>query len=308
MRPRRRQARWGPRRRTDAGGRSRPRSGAAADRHRASSWPSRAPGWRPPGWSGASGRLSTLRPPSPQIILVGLTVALLAAERLWPTLRRFVETVDLRALMLFHLTRFVGFYFLALHARGELPWAFAVPGGWGDIVVAASALLLVVVARPDTPGGPPRLSRVERGRPGRHHRGRPDRGPSRVRGSRVDARAASSPALAPPHVRRADRHRDARLDAPAAGVPPTGTLRGGQAHRCPTPRSRVFSACLLVNRCERRRPQAVWIPGRHPRASCHLGTGVLPRSHGPRNAPRADPAGGRSRHAPPDRHAGRAPT
>ena len=102
---------------------------------------------------GASGRLSTLRPPAPQLILVGLTVALLAAERLWPTLRRFVETVDLRALVLFHLTRFVGIYFLALHARGELPWAFAVPGGWGDIVVAASALLLVIVARPDTPGG-----------------------------------------------------------------------------------------------------------------------------------------------------------
>jgi hypothetical protein len=102
---------------------------------------------------GASGRLSTLRPPAPQLILVGVTVALLAAGRLWPTLRRFVETVDLRALVLFHLTRFVGFYFLALHARGELPWAFAVPGGWGDIVVAASALLLVLVTRPDTPGG-----------------------------------------------------------------------------------------------------------------------------------------------------------
>ena len=110
--------------------------------------------WLATAWLvGASGRLSTLRPPAPQLILVGVTVALLAAGRLWPTLRRFVETVDLRALMLFHLTRFVGFYFLALHARGELPWAFAVPGGWGDIVVAASALILVLVARPDTPGG-----------------------------------------------------------------------------------------------------------------------------------------------------------
>ncbi len=110
--------------------------------------------WLAAAWLvGAAGSLSTLRPPAPQLVLLGLTVALLAAERLWPTLRRFVETVDLRALVLFHLTRFVGFYFLALHARGKLPWAFAVPGGWGDIVVAASALLLVVVARPDTPGG-----------------------------------------------------------------------------------------------------------------------------------------------------------
>jgi hypothetical protein len=102
---------------------------------------------------GASGRLQALRPPAPQLILVGLTIALLAAERLWPMLRRFVQTVDLRALVLFHVTRFVGIHFLALHARGELPWAFAVPGGWGDIVVAATALLLVVVVQPDTARG-----------------------------------------------------------------------------------------------------------------------------------------------------------
>ena len=60
-----------------------------------------------------------------------------------------MRVVDLRALVLFHLTRFVGFYFLVLHARGELPWAFAVPGGWGDILVAGAALLLVLLVRPD---------------------------------------------------------------------------------------------------------------------------------------------------------------
>jgi hypothetical protein len=102
---------------------------------------------------GGSGWFSALRPPAPQLVLAGLTAALLAAGRLWPPLRRFVATVDLRWLVLFHVTRFVGFYFLVLHARGELPWAFAVPGGWGDIVVAALALLLVVALRPDTPGG-----------------------------------------------------------------------------------------------------------------------------------------------------------
>jgi hypothetical protein len=102
---------------------------------------------------GASETFAALRPPAPQLVLVGITVVLMAAARLWPPLHRFVETVDRRALVLFHLTRFVGFYFLALHARGELPWAFAVPGGWGDIAVAASALLLVFVSRPDTPGG-----------------------------------------------------------------------------------------------------------------------------------------------------------
>jgi hypothetical protein len=102
---------------------------------------------------GGSAWFATLRPPAPQLILVGVTIALLTASRLWPPLRQFVETVDLRALVLFHITRLVGFYFLALHARGELPWAFAVPGGWGDNVVALGALLLVLMVRPDTPGG-----------------------------------------------------------------------------------------------------------------------------------------------------------
>ena len=45
--------------------------------------------------------------------------------------------------MLLHVTRFVGFYFLALYRRGELPYAFAVPGGYGDIAVAILALLVV---------------------------------------------------------------------------------------------------------------------------------------------------------------------
>jgi hypothetical protein len=103
--------------------------------------------------AGASGRLSTLRPPAPQLVLAGLTLALLLAARLWTPLRHFMVTVDLRALVLFHVTRFVGFYFLALHARGELPWAFAVPGGWGDNAVAAGALLLVLLVPPDSPGG-----------------------------------------------------------------------------------------------------------------------------------------------------------
>jgi hypothetical protein len=102
---------------------------------------------------GAAGWLETLRPPGPQLVLVGLTIALVAAARLWPPLRQLAEAVDIRALVLFHVTRLVGFYFLALHARGELPWAFAVPAGWGDNVVAIGAVLLILFVRPDTRGG-----------------------------------------------------------------------------------------------------------------------------------------------------------
>jgi len=102
---------------------------------------------------GASGWLETLRPPAPQLVLVGLTIALLGASRLWSPLRQFTRTVDVRALVGIHVTRFVGFYFLALHARGELPRAFAVPAGWGDNVVALGALLLVLLVRPDTARG-----------------------------------------------------------------------------------------------------------------------------------------------------------
>jgi hypothetical protein len=110
--------------------------------------------WLVGAWlAGLAGWVAALRPPAPQLILVGLTAAVLLTAGLAPPFRRFVERVDLRALVLFHLTRFVGVYFLVLHARGELPWAFAVPGGWGDIAVAASGLLLVLGARPDCSAG-----------------------------------------------------------------------------------------------------------------------------------------------------------
>jgi hypothetical protein len=126
---------------------SRPPSGAGAVLLAAATWLLAAV------LLGASGWLSTLKPPAPQVVLVGLTIALLLASHLWRPLRQFMDTVDPRFLVLFHLTRFVGFYFLALHARGELPGAFAVPAGWGDIAVALTAVLLVVLVRPDRGAG-----------------------------------------------------------------------------------------------------------------------------------------------------------
>jgi hypothetical protein len=60
------------------------------------------------------------------------------------TIRACVLNIDLRWLVLFHLTRlFAGAYFLVLCQRGLSPCAFATPAGWGDIVIGVLAVALV---------------------------------------------------------------------------------------------------------------------------------------------------------------------
>jgi hypothetical protein len=93
---------------------------------------------------GATDRVASWRPPVPQLVLVGLTVLLVAAVVALPRFRRWLLALDLRWLIALHLTRFVGIYFLFVYYRdGTLPRAFAVPGGWGDIIVATLAFGLV---------------------------------------------------------------------------------------------------------------------------------------------------------------------
>jgi hypothetical protein len=99
----------------------------------------------------ASGRLESLRPPAPQLVLVGLTLALLLALAVSTRIRAWAWSLPLRGVVAFHLLRYVGFYFLLLYRSGQLPYAFAVPGGWGDIVVATSAGLLLLSGPPSTP-------------------------------------------------------------------------------------------------------------------------------------------------------------
>jgi hypothetical protein len=84
--------------------------------------------------------LPRLPPPAIQGIIFGLTGLLLIAYFRLAAVRTWVNALDIRALVLLHVTRFVGFYFLVLYQRGELPRAFAVPGGIGDIIVATTAL------------------------------------------------------------------------------------------------------------------------------------------------------------------------
>lgn len=77
--------------------------------------------------------------PALALALAGLL--LMAYFRIRP-LRAWVDALDLRSLVLVHVTRFVGIYFLALYQRGELPRAFAVSGGMSDIIIATGALIV----------------------------------------------------------------------------------------------------------------------------------------------------------------------
>lgn len=93
--------------------------------------------------------LATLPRPALQGIIFALTgFTLLLYFKVRP-LRSWIDDLDIRALVFFHVTRFVGFYFLFLYQRGELPYAFAVPGGWGDNIVAAGALLVCFLPMSD---------------------------------------------------------------------------------------------------------------------------------------------------------------
>jgi hypothetical protein len=96
--------------------------------------------------AGVAGWLERSNAPVIAGIVWTLTVLTLLACWNVPTLKRWAMTVKLRWLVLLHLTRFVGFYFFFLSSRGKLPFAFAAPAGWGDIIVAALAVLLLVLS------------------------------------------------------------------------------------------------------------------------------------------------------------------
>lgn len=89
---------------------------------------------------GQSGMLRRMPPLGVQAIVLCLTGLLLLLYFQAKPVRRWADALELRSLVLLHLTRFVGIYFLVLHHRGQLPREFAVPAGIGDIVVATMVL------------------------------------------------------------------------------------------------------------------------------------------------------------------------
>jgi hypothetical protein len=69
-------------------------------------------------------------------------------------IRDWVATIPLRGLVGLHLTRFIaGSAFLLYHSRGQLPAAFAIPSGWGDIAVAVLAAALLFGVSSESNGG-----------------------------------------------------------------------------------------------------------------------------------------------------------
>lgn len=95
---------------------------------------------------GVAGWLERVNAPAIAGLIWIMTALGLVACWKVPTLQGWARRVELRWLVLLHLTRFVGFYFFFLCSRGELPFAFAAPAGWGDIIVAALAVLLLALS------------------------------------------------------------------------------------------------------------------------------------------------------------------
>ena len=80
--------------------------------------------------------------PVPQIVIAVLTLIFPLGLLFSPGLRQWTWARDLYGLTLFHLWRLIpGIVFLQLHQRQLLPRLFAVPAGWGDIIVAVTAPL-----------------------------------------------------------------------------------------------------------------------------------------------------------------------
>ena len=96
---------------------------------------------------GLAGWFAAASAPFVAVTVWTLTVLVLLACWKVPSFKEWVTNIDLRWLVLLHVTRFVaGSWFLFLCHRGELPFAFAIPAGWGDILVAALAVLLLALS------------------------------------------------------------------------------------------------------------------------------------------------------------------
>jgi hypothetical protein len=78
--------------------------------------------------------------------ILGFVLAYLAS----PSLRAFSQTIPLSLLVGSHLWRFVGLGFVIAWLAGALPAGFGIPEGFGDIIAAVGALILLPQVRKGT--------------------------------------------------------------------------------------------------------------------------------------------------------------
>lgn len=90
------------------------------------------------------GMLARVPFPPPVFVAAGVLFSL-AMVVLVPGVGAWLGNLDLRAILAFHLVRFVGIYFLWLMAQGRLDPLFARQAGIGDIVTAVGAVLLLLI-------------------------------------------------------------------------------------------------------------------------------------------------------------------
>ena len=94
---------------------------------------------------GLTGVFENVQPVGVAITVWSLTFLTLGFCFFLPVLREWASSIPTSWLVALHVTRFVGFYFLLLAQRGQLPEGFAQPAGIGDIAVATLALILLAV-------------------------------------------------------------------------------------------------------------------------------------------------------------------
>lgn len=94
----------------------------------------------------ASGFYTLARAPLVPLTIITLTSVLALSSRAGQPLRRFIDALDLRALVAFHATRaLVGARFIALGAARQLAPEFASRAGYGDLAVGLGAIALLAL-------------------------------------------------------------------------------------------------------------------------------------------------------------------
>lgn len=91
--------------------------------------------------------LQRLTPIALPVIIAGLAALAFYLYFRLPGLRDWLDDINPLCLVQLHLTRFFGVYFIYLFYRGDLPYAFAVPAGIGELIVALFAVGLIAIPR-----------------------------------------------------------------------------------------------------------------------------------------------------------------